>query len=69
MTTASYEIALLVAKNKKCHTIAEDLIMSAATALVKHVIGDETMSKLKSVSVSNNAIQQRITEMSADINE
>jgi len=69
IVTASYEIALLVAKNKKCHTIAEDLIMPAAKALVKHVIGEEAVSKLNSVSVSNNTIQRRIKEMSTDINE
>ena len=65
--TASYEIALLVAKNKKPHIIAEELIIPAAKVLVKRVIGDEAVSKLNSVSVSNNTIQRRITEMSTDI--
>ena len=69
IVTASYEIAVLVAKNKKPHTIAEELIMPAAKVLVKHVIGDEAVSKLNSVSVSNNTIQLRITEMSTDIKE
>ena len=59
--TASYEIALLVANNKKPHTIAEELIMPAAKVLVKYVIGNE--------AVSNNTIQQRITEISTDIKE
>ena len=69
MVTASYEIALFVAKNKKPHTI-EKLIMPAAKVLVKkHVIGDEAALKLNSVSLLNNAIQRRITEMSTDINE
>ena len=67
MVTASYEIALLVANNKKPHTIAEELIMPAAKVLVKHVIGNEAVSKLNSVSVSNNTIQRRIREMSTDI--
>ena len=43
--------------------------MPAAKVLVKHVIGNEAVSKLNSVSVSNNTIQQRITEMSTDIKE
>ena len=43
--------------------------MLAAKMLVKHVIGDEAVSKLNSVSVSNNTIQLRITEMSTDIKE
>ena len=69
IVTASYEIAVLVAKNKKPHTIAEELIMPAAKVLVKHVIGDKAVSKLNCVSVSNNTIQLRITEMSTDIEE
>ena len=67
--TASYEIALLVAKNKKPHTIAEEVIIPAAKVLVKYVIGDETVSKLNSVLVSNSTIQRRITEMSTAIKE
>ena len=62
--TAFYEIALLVAKNKKPHTIAEELLMPAAKVLVKHVIGDKAVSKLNRVLVSNNTIQWHITEMS-----
>ena len=69
IVTASHKISLLVAKNKKPHTIAEKLIMPAAKALVKHAIGNEAVSKLNSVSVSDNTIQQRITEMSTDIKE
>ena len=69
IVTACYEIALLVAKNKKPHTIAEELIMPEAKMLVKHVIGDEAVSKLNSFSISNNIIQRRITEMSSDINK
>ena len=67
--SVSYEIALLVAKNKKPHTIAEELIMPAAKVLVKHVIGDKADSKLNSVSVSNNTIQLRFAEMSTDVKE
>ena len=33
IVTASYEIALIVAKNKKPHTTAEELIMPAAKVL------------------------------------
>ena len=43
--------------------------MPAAKVLVKHVIGDEATSKLNSVSLSNNTIQQCTTEMSTDINK
>ena len=62
IVTASYKIALLVAKNKKPHTIAEELTMPAPKVLVQHVIGDKAVSKLNRFSVSNNTIQRRITE-------
>uniref|UniRef100_UPI00358DF206 zinc finger BED domain-containing protein 5-like n=1 Tax=Myxine glutinosa TaxID=7769 RepID=UPI00358DF206 len=64
---ASYEVALLVAKNMKAHTIAESLVMPAAKILVRHVIGEEAVAKLDSVSLSNNTVQRRIEEMSGDI--
>ena len=43
MVTASYERAFIVAKNKKPHTVGEELIIPAAKVakvLVMHVIGD-----------------------------
>ena len=58
IVTASYVIVYIVA-NKKPHTIAKELIMPAAKVLVKHVIGDEAVSNLNSISLSNNAIQRR----------
>ena len=58
-----------MAKNKKPHTIAEELFMPAAKVLVKHVISDEAVLNLNSVSLSNNTIQRGITEVSTDINE
>ena len=59
IVTASYEIALIVSKNKKPHTIAEELIIPAAKVLVKHVISDETVSNLNSVSLSNRRHRRR----------
>ena len=66
MVTASYEMALIVAKNKKPHTIKE-LIMPGVKVLVKHVIGDEASLKLNSASWPNITIQRRNTEMFTDI--
>ena len=68
MVRAFYEIAVIVAKNKKPHTV-EKLTIPAAKVLVKHFIGNETALILNNVSLSNNTIQRRITEMSTDINE
>ena len=61
------EVALLVAKKRKAHIIAESLTMPAAKILVRHVIGEEAAAKLKSVSLSNNTVQNRTEEMSVDI--
>ena len=63
------KLHFFVAKNKKPHTIAEKLIMPTTKVLVKHVIGNEALSKFNSVSASNNTIKRLITEISADINE
>ena len=68
IVTTSYEIVFIVA-NKKPHTIAEELITPAAKVLEKHVIGDEAVSNLNSISLSNNAIQWRTIERFTDINE
>ncbi|XP_068227670.1 zinc finger BED domain-containing protein 5-like [Palaemon carinicauda] len=51
----------------KAHTIAESLIMPVVIILVSQGIGEETVVKLESVSVSNNTVQRRIEEMSVDI--
>ena len=52
ITTASYEIALLVAKNKKPHTTAEELIVPAAKVLMKHVIGNEAVFRCQIIQYS-----------------
>ena len=66
---ASYEIAMLVGKKKKSHNIAEEVIMPAAKILFtcKHVIGEDSVSKRESVSLSNNTVRRRIVEMAENI--
>ena len=66
---ASYEVSLLVAQNKKAHVIAESLILPAAKILVRNLIGEESVAKLDSVSLSNNTVKRRIEEMSVDITD
>ena len=55
---ASYEVAFLVAKNTKVHTIGKSLVIPAAKILVKNVIGEEMAVKLETVSLSNNMIKK-----------
>lgn len=60
------DVALLVAKTEK--RITKSPIMLAAKISVNHVIGDEAVTKLYNVSVSNTTVQRRI-EMSVDITD
>ena len=55
---ASYEIALLVAKQKQPNTIAESLIQPGAKILVKIVFGEQAIAKLNAVSLSNNTMKR-----------
>jgi len=68
-TLASYEVAQLVAKSGKAHTIAEELILPAAIVLCKKMLGESTAKLISFVPLSNNTIQRRITDMSANIEE
>ena len=63
----SYEVSLLIAKNIKAHTIAENLVLPAARILVRNLIGEKEVGKLNSVSLSNDTVRRRIHDMSDDI--
>ena len=47
---ASYKVAYEIAKNKKPHTIAENLIKPCALEMVGIVLGKEAKQKLHQVS-------------------
>lgn len=64
---ASYTIALRIARAKKTHTIAESLIFPCTKDIVRLLIGPEAVSKLSPLSVSNNTVKRRISDMSEDI--
>ena len=66
---ASYEVSLMISKQKKAHTrtIGKNLVLPAAKVMVRCVFGDESVKKLNSISLSNNTVQRRIEEMSVDI--
>lgn len=55
---ASYRVAYLLARKKKPHTIAEELILPCAKEMVRLVLGAEAAHKLSDVSLSNNTIQR-----------
>jgi zinc finger BED domain-containing protein 5/7/8/9 len=65
--TISYEVSLKLAKAKKPHTLAEEVIMPCAKDIVRHIFGEDAMKKLNPISLSNDTVHRRIKEMSADI--
>ncbi|KAK5648387.1 hypothetical protein RI129_003279 [Pyrocoelia pectoralis] len=58
---ASYRVAFRVAKAGKPHTIAENLILPAVLDIIA--------LKLKSIPLSDNTIQRRISDMAADVRD
>ena len=64
---ASYEVSLMIAKQKKAHTIGKNLVLPAAKVMVRCVFGDESVKELNSISLSNNTVQRRIEETLVDI--
>lgn len=66
---ASYQVAHRIAKLKKPHTIAEDLIFPAAMDMVREVLDQSTTDKLKTIPLSNDTINRRIEDMSEDIKQ
>ena len=64
---ASYSVSLRIAKAKKPHVIGEELILPCTKDIVHHMLGDNAVKSLECVSLSNNTVQRRITDMSADI--
>ncbi|CAL9683639.1 unnamed protein product [Knipowitschia caucasica] len=66
---ASYAVSLLVAKSKKPHTIVEQLILPAATALAEKMIDKRAADAFKTVPLSNNTVSRRIADMSSNIVE
>lgn len=66
---ASYLVAHRIAKAKKPHTIAEELILPAATDMVREVLGQSAADRLKTILLSNDTIARRIEDMSVNIKE
>ena len=64
---ASYVVAYKVAKQQKCHKIAETLIMPCAKAMVAKLCGEDQTKKLSVVPLSNNTIRRRVDDMAKDI--
>ena len=66
---ASYLVALRIAKAKKPHTIADELLLPSTKDIVRVMLRVEYVDKLNTISLSNNTVSRRIGDMSADIME
>ncbi len=66
---ASYKCAYCVAQCKKSHTIAEELILPAAIYMVSVMLDEASVTKLKTVPVSNNTISRQIHDIANYIEE
>lgn len=64
---ASYEVAYLIAKTKKPHTIGETLIKPAAIVMSRVMHGDKLAAELEQVPLSDGTVSRRITDMAQDI--
>ena len=64
---SSYAASYQIAKQKKAHTIGKDLLMPVMAEVVKIMIGKKECKKLDAVSLSNNTVKRRITDMSNNV--
>jgi hypothetical protein len=66
---ASYKVAYPVAKCKKPHTIAEQLILPAAMDMVSIMLGEAAAKQLMNIPLSDTTINRRILDVAEDIND
>ena len=65
--TASYEVAYLIAKQGKPHSIGEKLLKPAAMKMANILLGKDAEAKFSLIPLSNDTISGRIDDMSGDI--
>ena len=64
---ASYAVTEIVASRMKSHTIAESVILPTCKQIVKIMFGEDAVSELSKISVSDNTINRCIEDMSENI--
>ncbi|GFS56370.1 protein FAM200B [Trichonephila clavipes] len=65
----SYKISYKIARCKKPHTIAEELILSAAIEIVETMFGDNFAKELQSIPLSNDTVSRRIDDIAEDVEQ
>uniref|UniRef100_A0A5S6R034 DUF4371 domain-containing protein n=1 Tax=Trichuris muris TaxID=70415 RepID=A0A5S6R034_TRIMR len=66
---ASYNTSLLIAKSGKAHTIGEELLIPVISEVLNTVLHIPAADVIKKVSLSNDAVQRRIDDMAADVEQ
>ncbi|XP_023707491.1 protein ZBED8-like [Cryptotermes secundus] len=66
---ASFEVAWLIARNKKPHTIGEQLVKPAALKMAEIMCGQKEAAKLNSVPLSAKAVKERISILAENLDE
>ena len=66
---ASYQVAKLIARQEKPHTIGEELIKPACLEIVGLMLGQKEAEEVRKVSLSAETIKRRIGDMSEDLLE
>ena len=60
---ASYHVAILIAQQKKPHTIGEKLLKPACLEIVRLMLWQKEVEEIKKVSLSAETIERRIDDM------
>lgn len=66
---ASYKVSLRIAQEGKPHTIGETLILPSAKDIVLTMLGEKEAKQIDALSLSNNTVARRISDMAADVKE
>ena len=64
---ASYRIAFCISQSKKPHALSEELIKPCLIEATILVLGKEKANKLEEISLSNDTVKKRISEINQDI--
>ncbi|KAI2649397.1 Zinc finger BED domain-containing protein 5 [Labeo rohita] len=66
---ASFKVAYRIARCKKPHTIAEQLILPATLDMVSVMLDETSAAKLKTIPLSNDTVAKRICDISNDLED
>ena len=66
---ASYEITMLIAKNKKSHNIRKSLVKPSILIAAELVLGKDKANMLSQIALSDDTVKRRINKLSQNIKD